>query len=177
MLFSISVLIVVLSAFLSLFVLSVASKSSGAKVVAAVLAVVVSGAGFFSYVTHREVMGRPVEMQWSELPSEITVFFFRIEGEDNIILWLDPDQLVSLPYDNKAEEALEAEREGMGEGTPATFGEGEGDGGEGQEGEGEGEGGEGEGDEGEGEGNGPRGWRYELKSNGSQVVPGTLPPK
>lgn len=174
MLFSSSIMAVVLSAFIAIFTLARDRRG----VLAAILSVVVAVSGYSSYTKHKEVMGIPVEMEWSDLPDQITVVFFKAEGS-RLVLWLEPNHLVSLPYLEQASDALEGERDSMGGGVPSIFGEKGGTGEDGGEGDGEGQGGQGspgDGEDGD-EGSGGGGWRYLLKSRGSQAQPGDLPPK
>lgn len=174
MLFSSSIMVVVISAFIAIFTLGKDRRG----VLAAVLSVVVAVSGYSSYTNYKEVMGIPVEMEWSDLPDQITVVFFKAE-ENRLVLWLEPNQLVSLPYLEEASDALEGERDSMGGGVPSTFGEKGGSGEDNGGGDGEGQGGQGnpgDGEDGE-EGSGGGGWRYFLKSRGSQAQPGDLPPK
>jgi hypothetical protein len=169
--FIISLIILTVCAFLA-----TATSAKSSPVVAFAAAVAIATAGIASYSSYKEVLGRPVAMTWEEMPEEFTVIFFRIVGEDAIILWLDGDQLVSLPYNKDAKDSFEGERESMGSGIPSTF-KGTESGEEGEEGEGEGGAGEGY-EEGDGDGeDGSVGWEYELKSRGGQVFPGDLPPK
>lgn len=176
MIFSTTILVVIASAFAAIWFL--AKKKPW---ISALLAVLVGISGFVSYTHHKDVMGIPVSMEWKDLGPKFTVVFFRTDMEaERIILWLDGDQLVSLPFIEEAMEKLEEQRESMGSGVPSTFsekGEGQGDGdGDGDgEGDGQGEGGNGGGDGNNGSSGG--GWRYEHQSNGSQVPPGGLPPK
>lgn len=174
MTFSLSILLLVLTSFTCVFVVV-----EYRRVLALALAILVSVCGYNSYLSHKEVLGLPVNMTWEEMPSKFTVNFFRIVGKDAIILWLVPDQLVKLPFDPNAQESLEGERDSMGEGQPSTFEEG--GGGEGQQGDGSADG-DGQGDgsgenDGEEEGSGQGGWHYELKGRGNMAIPGNLPPK
>jgi uncharacterized membrane protein YgcG len=170
--FGINVLLLIVACFIGLFFVA-----SSKRRLALFLALFVSFVGYNTYSSHKDVLGIPVNMTWEELPSKITINFFRIDGDSAILLWLAPDQLVRLPYNPDAEDALEGERESMGEGIPSTF---EGGGGEGEQGDGEGEGqggeGNGEGEAGEGE-PGAGGWNYHLLGRGGVAVPGSLPPK
>lgn len=172
--FGLSILLLTIVCFICLLGIAETRRKT-----AFVLAIVASVAGYNSYMSHKQVLGQPVKMTWEEMPSQFTVNFFRIIGDRAILLWLTPDQLVMLPYHPDAQEALEGERENMGNGMPSTFGEGEGGQGGSGEGEGEGQGqGNGQGDGGEGEqGNGHGGWGYELKGSGGVTLPGSLPPK
>ena len=169
--FLISIVILSTCAFLAV---AVASRKS--HLLASVAAIAILLSSVMAYSNYKAVLGQPVEMVWSEMPSKFTVVFFRVEEKDRIIMWLIGDQLVSLPYQEDAEKGLEEERGTMGEGTPSTFEAKEAGDGDGGDGEGEGEG-EGSGDGEEGEGSGVGGWGYELQSRGGQVIPGTLPPK
>jgi len=175
MTFGISILLVIISCFVCL--MAVARHQ---RLLALGLAVVVSVCGYNAYTSHKQALGAPVKMTWEEMPSKFTVNFFKIIGKRAIVLWLNPDQLVILPYISEAEDALEGERESMGNGQPSTFAEGEGSPGgrEGEGGEGDGDGsGNGESGEGESGESGQGGWNYELKGRGNNAIPGGLPPK
>lgn len=152
--------------------------------------------GSFIYFSYTSVLGYPVEMEWHQLPSKISVIYFRVE-KNSITLWLLEDKntkLVKLPYDDKAENDLEAQREKMGQGTPVNFRK-LGQNGEGQDGE-DGEQGEANGqtkgrsgargmaqkraagrDSKNGDTEGRGGWRYRVESYGEPIPGGTLPPK
>lgn len=174
--FLISILVLTLCSFLA-----VGLSARKSPIFAVVAAVLVSMSGINSYVSYKDALGVPMVVSWRELPQTLTVVFFRVNGEESITLWLEPDRLVVVPYEEDAEEALEGERESMGSGNPSTFskeGSGSGEAGDGGSDEDSGESGNGEG-EGEGEqGAGAgAGWPYELESRGGQVIPGDLPPK
>ncbi len=173
MLFTISILILTASAFVA-----VGLSARKAPMFAAAAALLVAVAGIQSYSSYKELLGVPVSISWSEAPEVMTVIFFRIDGTESITLWIEPNRLVVLPYNEMAEGALEGERETMGSGLPSTFrksgkGGGNSQGEGGSEGDGDGDGG-GEDDD---EGGESSGWPYELKSRGGQALPGTLPPK
>ena len=148
--------------------------------VSALAATIVSLAGLNAYDTYTEVVGVPVEMTWEQMPDEFVVNFFRVEGEASIILWLQPDQLVVLPWVEEAEEALEGERGSMAEGNSSKFSKGGVEGGDGEQGEGDGEGsgqdGNGDGSE-EGQESGGGGWQYNVQSRGAYVPSDSLPAK
>jgi hypothetical protein len=165
MTFLISIIVLSVSAFIS-----VAFASRNSKLLATIAAIAILASSVGAYDNYKEVLGQPIYMTWEEMPQKFTVIFFRIEETSSIVLWLQGDQLVILPYDPDAEGGLEGERDTMGEGTPSTFekdGEGTGDG----DGEGEGEG-----QDGDANGDGG-GWGYQLKSRGGHALPGDLPPK
>jgi len=155
---------------------------------------IIATCGSFIYFSYVSVLGYPVELQWKELPSEITVIYFHIENKESITLWLfdgDTTRLVKLPYEQAGEDVLESGREKMGKGAPMTLKKTKGKGGkfdgdEGVEGDGEegdGEGGEkgapgdGKGKKGKGGRQGQGGWRYKVESFGEAIPGGSLPPK
>jgi len=144
------------------------------KLVLVLFVPVIAIAAANCYISYDDLLGYPVELEWNELPSTITVIYFDLDHDVSITLFLKEDdttRIVQLPWLDAAEDALEGERESMGDGEPSTFettgGQGEGEGGEG-DGDGDGEG---------GGGDGGGGWNYQIQSRGSVVVPGTLPPK
>lgn len=136
-----------------------------------------------TFFTYKSILGDPIDMTMSELPDKITVVFFKVNGKDDIELWLTNNgksQLVKITYDEGAEDALHDERGKMAEGIPVTFelkGKAEGEGSENGEGTEGGEGEEGQGLEGSGEQAGNLGWKYKVESYGEPVLPGRLPPK
>lgn len=155
---------------------------------------IIATCGSFIYFSYVSVLGYPVELQWKDLPNEITVIYFHISNKESITLWLFEGEgkvtrLVRLPYEEGAEDVMEQGRERMGKGAPMTLKKSKsgkmGKPGEGEEGEGgDGEGGEGEGGEGrdgeQGEGGRPGragGWRYKIDSFGEPIPGGALPPK
>lgn len=127
--------------------------------------------GSFIYFSYTSVLGYPVQKEWRELPNQVTVIYFRVVEKETITLWVMDDKttrLIELPYYSPAEEALEGEREAMGQGIPVTFK---------KDGKATGTSGN-RGHTTEGlEGTGRPGWGYKVESRGDPIPGGKLPPK
>ena len=145
---------VVSLAFVALLAFVIAFRNSRWTLVVLVPTIVLTGIlGISSY---KSLLGYPVNLQWSDLPGEWTVLFFRVEGKANITLWLidgNTTRLIELPYKEKAEEALQGQKYIMGKGIPVTFGEKK-----------------------EDKNNEGEGWNYKVESYGDPIE-GRLPNK
>lgn len=156
------------------------------SVLLAVVVPLIALCGSSIYFSYGTVLGYPVQMTWQQMPNKFTTIFFHIEGKETVTLWVlenNATRLIELPYEEKAENALEGERSKMGRGIPVTFTSEER--GEWKDIDGSAEltvgalGPERKGEGGDGETNASsrnRGWRYKVSSYGNPI-PGSLPPK
>jgi hypothetical protein len=117
-----------ITSLISLCVASIASFISAftkKPLLLAIFVPLITICGSAIYFSYTSVLGYSVNMDWEQLPDKFTVIYFKVEDKTSIHLWLlekRKTRLVTVPYMETAEDAMEGERKTMGQGTPVTFG-------------------------------------------------------